>query len=856
MKRLNPDFYRECRVATPSLFPSPSERGPRWLRGALPVLALIGILSGCGGGSGGQATTSNPGSAPAGGASYNGPPPGTEDIQAFRLNLWEPLRADNRCGSCHNTGGQVPQFVREDDVNLAYNAANTVVDLNNPALSQMVTKVAGGHNCWEPVDTVCADIITNYISDWAAVTVGSSGTQVQLTAPTIRDPGASLNLPDDPALFDTYLHPLLTTYCATCHTDTASVPQSPFFANSDVASAYDAARSKINLNNPGDSRFVVRLRDEFHNCWDVCADNATEVQTAISNMAAGVTATQPDSALVLSKALTLTGDGIVASSGGRHEANQIAFWQFKTGQGTTAFDTSGVDPAINLSFSGSVNWVGGWGIQIVNGKAQGTTTASRKLHDMITSTGEYTVEAWVAPANVTQEDSHIISYSGSNASRNFTLSQRLYNYEALGRSSVTDANGAPALETADADEDLQATLQHVVVTYDPVSGRQIFVNGVFTDDVDAAGGGNLADWDNSFAFLLGNEVSNDRLWQGTIRMVAIHNRALTQEQITQNFEVGVGEKFYLLFSVSHLINVPDSYVVFEASQFDSYSYLFNQPFFISLDANAVPNNIPLSGMRIGINGREASVGQAYSHVDVTLDSGSYTPGQGQVISPLGTIVALENGPQSDEFFLTFETLGTHVNVVVEATPPPPGTPPDLPPVSDIGVRVFSEIDAAMSQMTQVDRFAGANSTINDTYLTYEQQLPAVDDINAFLSSHQMGIAQLAMEYCSALVEDRGNVPRSTYFAGFDFGATADVAFGTTARAQIIDPLLTNMLNADLGTPAYLNTQPGDAEVRTELEALIAQLTSCGGGCATTQRTLEVVKATCAAVLGSATTLIQ
>ncbi len=835
-------------------------RLPRIARSVLAVLALMGLLSGCGGGSGGAPTVGNPGSAPSGGTSYTGPAPGTADVQAFRINLWEPLRADNRCGSCHNTGGQVPLFVREDDVNQAYNAANTVVDLNNPSVSAMVTKVRGGHNCWEAVPDVCGDIIQGYISAWAAATVGTSGTQVQLTAPTIRDPGASLNLPGDSTLFATYVYPLLTAHCVACHTDSSSTPQAPFFANSDVASAYEAAGPKINLNRPQDSRLVVRLRDEFHNCWSDCANDATTMQTAISNMAAGVTPTQPDPALVLSTALTLAGDGIVASSGGRHETNQIAFWQFKTGQGTTAYDTSGVEPAINLNFSGTVDWVGGWGIQIVDGKAQGTTTASRKLHDMITATGEYTIEAWVTPANVTQEDAHIISYSGSATARNFTLAQRMYNYQAYGRSSTSDANGEPALETADADEDLKAALQHVVVTYDPVNGRRIYVNGVFTDDVDSAGGGNLADWDNSFAFVLGNETSNNRLWQGTIRMVAIHNRALTQEQITQNFDVGVGEKFYLLFSVSHLINVPDSYVVFEASQYDSYSYLFNRPFFISLDPSAVPSSIPLRGMRIGINGREAAVGQAYTHVDVTLDGSSYTPGQGQSISSMGTVLALENGPQSDEFFLTFEQLGTHSHVFVEATPTPPGTPPDLPAASDIGMRMFNEIDAAMAKMTGVSRFSAANSSINDTYTSYEQQLPAVDDINAFLSSQQMAIAQLAMEYCNGLVENRGGIPRTTYFAGFNFGAAASTAFDATGRSQIIDPLLANMLNADLGTPYYLTTQPDDAAARTELEALITRMTQCAIGgtptCATTQRTLEVVKATCTAVLGSATTLLQ
>ena len=43
----------------------------------------------------------------------------------------------------------------------------------------------------------------------------------------------------------------------------------------------------------------------------------------------------------------------------------------------------------------------------------------------------------------------------------------------------------------------------------------------------------------------------------------------------QNFDVGVGEKFYLLFGIEDIINVPTAYILFEVAQFDSYGYLFN-----------------------------------------------------------------------------------------------------------------------------------------------------------------------------------------------------------------------------------------------------------------------------------------
>ena len=56
-------------------------------------------------------------------------------------------------------------------------------------------------------------------------------------------------------------------------------------------------------------------------------------------------------------------DGTVASGGNRYSGNMIALWEFKAGSGTIAFDTSGVEPAINLNLSGDVTWVGGWGIK-------------------------------------------------------------------------------------------------------------------------------------------------------------------------------------------------------------------------------------------------------------------------------------------------------------------------------------------------------------------------------------------------------------------------------------------------------------------------------------------------------------
>ena len=822
------------------------------------------LLSACGVDSGVENTLNPDTDQPPGSTTYTGPAPETNEAQAYKLNVWENLVVGGRCADCHNslTNNQSPLFADFANVNTAYEAVDGLVNLDDPAISTLVTKVAGGHNCWLPSDSACEDIMTRYIQNLAGGSSGST-TEIVLRAPAIKDPAQSKSFPADSSNFSSTVYPVLRNYCVNCHVEGL---QTPYIASADVEVSYAGAQSKIDLETPAGSRLVLRLRNEFHNCWDGnCATSAQEMEDAISAFSDLVPTTDIDPDLVTSKALKLVEDGLVANAGGRFEDNIIALYEFKTGKENTAYDTSGVDPAINLTLEGNVEWVGGWGIKvgpaytdaetsiaIKNGKAQGATSDSKKLHDNITKSGEYSVEAWVVPSNVSQEDARIISYSGSSEARNFTLGQTLYNYDFLQRSSTTNQN--EAFSTADADERLQASLQHIVVTFAPGQGRRIYVNGQFTEDIDADSAGNLSEWDNEFAFVLGNETDSNSLWQGTLRMVAVHDRALTEAQVAQNYGVGVGEKFFLLFSVSHLTNTPESYVVFEVSQFDSFSYLFSTPYFVSLDDTATFSDIPLKGLKLGINGKEAVIGQAFKNIDIELNDADYEAGEGkQIISTLGTIIPLEQGADNDEFFLSFEQIGSSTNVIVEGEVSERPTPADLEPVSHIGLKTFDEINASMSVLTGIDKTdAGVAATFN----TIKQQLPTVEAITGFLSAHQMAITQLAIQYCDALVDasqPRGEEPslRASFFPAFDFDESANTAFDTDGRNLVISPLLANLLGSDL------TSQPDDTDVSTELNSLIDTLSACSSDTSCLSgRTEIIVKASCAAVLGSAVTLVQ
>jgi hypothetical protein len=419
----------------------------------------------------------------------------------------------------------------------------------------------------------------------------------------------------------------------------------------------------------------------------------------------------------------------------------------------------------------------------------------------------------------------------------------------------------PPLITTTTGGAAQAALQHVVLTYDAVNGQKLYVNGVYTGDADPSKGGSLANWDSTFALVLGNETTGQRQWQGVIKFVAIHNRALTLAQIQQNFAAGVGQKFFLLFGVTQLTNVNQSYILFQGSQYDTYSYLFDQPKFISLDPTAMPASLPISGIRIGVNGTLAPAGQAFTSVNATVGGANYTAANGQLLSSLGTVVPATLGPSNDLFFLSFDQIGTHSHVYSD--PVGPGTLPALPTQlqPDFGVATFERVNHSLSKITGV---AITDSVVNPLYQASQQSMPAGPLIAAFGSAQQTAISQLANAYCSEMMAS--STLRDAFFSlsagnSFDANLGSNVSwFGPSLSANrliVINALVNNAVG---------NANPQvQAAVRNEVDAFITHVSTAltAGSPAVTTPALnpnatvaQVTTAACTAALGSAAVTLQ
>jgi hypothetical protein len=187
-------------------------------------------------------------------------------------------------------------------------------------------------------------------------------------------------------------------------------------------------------------------------------------------------------------------------------------------------------------------------------------------------------------------------------------------------------------------------------------------------------------------------------------------------------------------------------------------------------------------------------------------------------------------------------------------------PVDLPPASDIGVRTYDEISATIATLTGVSQL---DAGVVAAYTEIRQSLPAVPSIEAYLSSHQAAISQLAIEYCHALMEN--TALRSSMFPGFDFNAPPATAFAS--QNLLFDPLLDRVLGV-----TQLGHQPDKNVVRTELSNLVngypdqpslpgtvraGLLNSLPPGQVNdAQRTRAIAKAVCSSVIGNAAMLVQ
>jgi hypothetical protein len=216
----------------------------------------------------------------------------------------------------------------------------------------------------------------------------------------------------------------------------------------------------------------------------------------------------------------------------------LAFYLFDEGQGSVVNDQSGIEPPFNINIkdSNKVQWVKDTNaIEFVESSMVVSDGNADRLFNNLKARNEISVEAWVSPKDLAQTGpSRIVTMSSDTQQRNFTLGQIGEDIAIRLRTTKTDQNGIPELDTQK--HILAQQLTHIVATYDG-NIKKLYINGNLHSESQQLTG-DFSNWAN-YPLVLGNELTGDRTWLGKIYLVAIYNRSLTPDEIFRNYQSGL-----------------------------------------------------------------------------------------------------------------------------------------------------------------------------------------------------------------------------------------------------------------------------------------------------------------------------
>jgi len=227
---------------------------------------------------------------------------------------------------------------------------------------------------------------------------------------------------------------------------------------------------------------------------------------------------------------------------GRVTDGQQVLYGFDEESGPTVHDISGIGSPLDLTINepGSVSWIMGGGLTLNLPTLISSGGPAVKIIGSAMASNALTVEAWVTPANTTQDGpARIVTLSEDPYNRNFTMGQGEYRvgtdlYSMRLRTTATDPNGTPSLTTPLGS--LTTNMTHVVSTRDPAGNTILYLDGIQVASHNP--GGDLSNWDPFFSLALGDEIVGGRPWLGTYHLVAVFDRALSGAEVQQNYVAG------------------------------------------------------------------------------------------------------------------------------------------------------------------------------------------------------------------------------------------------------------------------------------------------------------------------------
>lgn len=222
--------------------------------------------------------------------------------------------------------------------------------------------------------------------------------------------------------------------------------------------------------------------------------------------------------------------------------NLVAYYNFQNIQNNEIPDLSGYQQPLNLKIDEPVNSVKSekGAISIIYPAHVRSLTSASKIVNACKKTNELSIELWVNSYDNNFMPSTIISLANDSSDVGFEVQQDVQNtqespfYKVLIQTKSTYSNGLPAISQTVPHRG--NTFNHFVFTHNQNGDNLMYVNG------ELVGQGyrvpSLNTWKDDFYLTLADNGNDQQPFIGAIYLCAIYNKALTHDEIMNNYLAG------------------------------------------------------------------------------------------------------------------------------------------------------------------------------------------------------------------------------------------------------------------------------------------------------------------------------
>ncbi|MBN1464272.1 DUF5060 domain-containing protein [candidate division KSB1 bacterium] len=212
--------------------------------------------------------------------------------------------------------------------------------------------------------------------------------------------------------------------------------------------------------------------------------------------------------------------------------NLIFYWK----QGQKVGDLSQINKPAALVLEGRATFASDGALKLTGGNV--SSAAVTELLYECRKTHQLGIEAMLRTDNLEQGGpARLITFSSGTNARNFTLGQEKENLIFRLRTPMTGENALDPQVTLCAIEKNART--HIIVSY--CDGNLfVYKNGVLQKHIQDIQG-DFSPWQGKAQFIIGNELTGDREWHGTLYNVALYSRFITEEEARFKYQIAMNK---------------------------------------------------------------------------------------------------------------------------------------------------------------------------------------------------------------------------------------------------------------------------------------------------------------------------